>query len=113
RTVARPSRRIIGPRRIGLWRGLARIAASVVILRLLIDLRVIDAPAARRRIGPVRAAVGRIDVIGIGLLRRQHAGIAGGIVLRNVAARDGGIGAVAGIARERDLGGAGQHHGGL
>src|SRR6266403_2513691 len=69
-----PARLIIPlRRRVGLRRVLARIAASVVILlRLLIDLRVIGAAAARRRIGPVRAAVGRIDVIGVGRLRRQQ-----------------------------------------
>src|SRR5712691_69850 len=50
--------------------------AAIVILLLLVALRIIEAPAARCRIARhVRAAVGRVDVIGVRLgLRRDLAG---------------------------------------
>src|SRR6476620_3409567 len=106
------ARLIIRLRRIDLWRVGARIAAPVVILRLLITLRLIETAAARRRIARrARAAVGGIDVVGIGLPRSQHDGIAGGVILRDsllrgVATRHRSVGS-ARSARERNLGGAG------
>src|SRR3984957_11731849 len=118
---------IIRPRRIDLRRILGLVAAVIVLLLLLIDLRVINAPAAARRgiTRFARAAVGRIDVTVVDHrprdlarrhLRRQIDGIAGGLILRGiwlarVAARDGGAGPR--VTRQRDLGGAGERHGGV
>src|ERR1700731_2336982 len=120
---------IIRPRRIDLRRILGLVAAVIVILLLLIDLRVIDAPAAARRgiTRFARAAIGRIDITIVGLnlrrdlawrqlLRCQVDGIAGRIILLRsillgrVAARDGNRAAPR-IARQRDLRGAGEGYG--
>src|SRR3984957_3556967 len=56
---------------------LRRVAAAVVILLLrllllLIDLRVVETPARRRVARRIRAAVGRVDVIRVGLRLRLN-----------------------------------------
>ena len=65
--LAHAGRRLVRPRRV-----LGRIAAVIIILLLLVDLRVVEAAAARRRIARRgRAAVGRVNVVGIGLSLRR------------------------------------------
>ena len=69
-------------------RGIAAVVI-ILLLRLRIGLRIIDAPAARRRIArPVGTAVGRIDIAIVGAslrrhprLRRELDGIAGSVGL--------------------------------
>src|SRR5260221_10147371 len=121
-SVEKPTRLIIRARRV---LDLRRITTIVVVIPLLrIGLRGVEAPvaAARRRIARrvLAAAVGRIDVTIVGpllrilrlaeprLLRRQHGGLAGRVILLRVwvgrvAARDGGIAPGPRIARQCDL----------
>src|SRR5207249_7886291 len=109
-----------------------RVAAVAVILLLLllllIGLGVVDTAARRGIARFVRRAIGGIDVAIVSpslrlrhhalLRRRDHDGIAGGVVLLLLilrqwrAASDGGIGAPR-IARQRDLRRAGQRHRGI